>query len=270
MDILGIGDNTIDIYIDEGICFPGGNAVNVAVMTRRLGANSSYIGCIGKDKYGNLIKTSLEKENVDISFLKTVNGDTPWSIVKHTNSDRYFHSSSPGVRGKYDITNNMIDFISNHKLAHTSIYSDLENYLDIIRKNIEILSFDFSDKFQNYDLYEYCKYMDIVFLSGAKLKKDQVDYYLNKVIDYGVKIVIMTLGTKGSICLYNNNYYHQSKIDCEVIDTLGAGDGYISAFLLSYLNKDNINTSLNKSAFYAKMVCGYMGGYGHKTKYPLS
>ena len=33
--VLGIGDNTVDIYLDEGMQYPGGNAVNVAVQAGR-------------------------------------------------------------------------------------------------------------------------------------------------------------------------------------------------------------------------------------------
>ena len=269
MNILGIGDNTIDIYIDKGICFPGGNAVNVSVMTKRLGAESSYIGCIGNDKAGDLIKNSLLKEQVDVTFLKTINGENPWSVVKHINNDRVFHSSSPGVRGKYNINKNEIEFISKHRIAHTSIYSDLENYFEIIRKNINLISFDFSDKFDKYDIEFYCKYMDIVFLSGSKISNDNIKLLLERIYDYGVKAVIMTLGVNGSICLYNDEYHHQSIIDCKVIDTLGAGDGFISGFLVSYLNNEDINVCLNNSAIYAKEVCGYMGAYGYKNNFPL-
>ena len=50
--VLGIGDNTVDIYVDQDVQFPGGNAVNVAVMMKRLGAEASYLGCIGTDFLG--------------------------------------------------------------------------------------------------------------------------------------------------------------------------------------------------------------------------
>jgi len=36
--LLGLGDNTVDTYVDQGWQYPGGNAVNVAVLARRLGA----------------------------------------------------------------------------------------------------------------------------------------------------------------------------------------------------------------------------------------
>jgi len=47
--ILGLGDNIIDRFVDRGIDYPGGNAVNVAVYARRLGAESGYLGVFGDD-----------------------------------------------------------------------------------------------------------------------------------------------------------------------------------------------------------------------------
>ncbi len=41
MRLLGLGDNTVDIYIDRRVDFPGGNAVNVAVFDKRLGFETS-------------------------------------------------------------------------------------------------------------------------------------------------------------------------------------------------------------------------------------
>ena len=31
MKLICIGDNVVDCYLDEGVCYPGGDAVNVAV-----------------------------------------------------------------------------------------------------------------------------------------------------------------------------------------------------------------------------------------------
>lgn len=43
MKIAGIGDNVIDRYMNMGIMFPGGNAVNVAAHAALLGAELAYV-----------------------------------------------------------------------------------------------------------------------------------------------------------------------------------------------------------------------------------
>lgn len=60
--ILGLGDNTVDTYVDAGVQYPGGNAVNVAVMTARMGAETGYLGCVGEDEGGALVRSALVAE----------------------------------------------------------------------------------------------------------------------------------------------------------------------------------------------------------------
>ena len=48
MKLIAVGDNVTDCYMDEGVYFPGGNAVNVAVNCRKNGAERvEYIGIFG-------------------------------------------------------------------------------------------------------------------------------------------------------------------------------------------------------------------------------
>jgi fructoselysine 6-kinase len=58
--VIGVGDNTIDKYQDLRVMFPGGNAVNVAVLAHRYGHPASYIGWLGDDAHGHLILNVLE------------------------------------------------------------------------------------------------------------------------------------------------------------------------------------------------------------------
>jgi len=63
--VLGLGDNTVDTYVDRHLQFPGGNAVNVAVLCRRLGAQASYLGCLGSDEAGDVLRAALAAEGVE-------------------------------------------------------------------------------------------------------------------------------------------------------------------------------------------------------------
>ena len=38
MKLLGLGDSVMDAYLFQNKCYPGGNAVNVAVLAKRAGA----------------------------------------------------------------------------------------------------------------------------------------------------------------------------------------------------------------------------------------
>lgn len=47
--------------------YPGGNALNVAVLSHKFGINSSYLGVLGNDKGGRHLLEVLKKK--ELKFL---------------------------------------------------------------------------------------------------------------------------------------------------------------------------------------------------------
>ena len=52
MKLVCVGDNVADFYPEEGILYPGGSTYNVAVLARRYGARTAYLGTFGNDIAG--------------------------------------------------------------------------------------------------------------------------------------------------------------------------------------------------------------------------
>ncbi len=69
MRLLGLGDNTVDTYVDQGTQYPGGNAVNVAVFAHRLGLAAGYLGCLGADAAGDLLLQALQAKKGSTSAM---------------------------------------------------------------------------------------------------------------------------------------------------------------------------------------------------------
>ncbi|MFC3526364.1 ribokinase [Marinococcus halophilus] len=53
---------------------PGGKGANQAVACSRLGADVTLIGCIGDDDLGSRMLKNLKKENVNTTYVETMNG----------------------------------------------------------------------------------------------------------------------------------------------------------------------------------------------------
>lgn len=77
-DIVTVGEILIDLTfsgrendIPVYTANPGGAPANVAVAAARLGAQTAFIGKVGDDYYGELLRKTLEKNNVDTSFMLT-------------------------------------------------------------------------------------------------------------------------------------------------------------------------------------------------------
>jgi fructoselysine 6-kinase len=263
--VLGIGDNTVDIYVDQGVQFPGGNAVNVPIMMKRLGAEASYLGCIGTDFLGDLVKQALLAEGIDISHLRVIAGPNSWSRIRHIGGDRVFDGSCPNVRGDYQLEDEDFRFIAAHDLAHSSVYSRLEEDLERIGAAAPVLSFDYSNEYDDDYIARTAPYLGIAFLSDAGGSDDQSEALARKVAAHGPRIVVITRGSKGALALEAGRVFRQSVSPASVVDTLGAGDGFIAAFLLALLQGEDIQDALGKGASHAAHVCGYRGAFGYET-----
>jgi ribokinase len=66
---------------DAYALFPGGKGANQAVAAQRAGSNVVFVGCIGLDAYGDLLVDALASENIDLSTLKRVNGNTGVAFI---------------------------------------------------------------------------------------------------------------------------------------------------------------------------------------------
>jgi fructoselysine 6-kinase len=261
--IIGIGDNVVDKYIHMGTMYPGGNALNIAVLGRRYGADTAYLGCLGNDYAGKHIYESLKNEGVDLSKIRILDGENAYAEVTLIEGDRVFVKGSKGVSHNLILEKEDYEFISTFQLAHTSIYSGIEDLLPSIKKANVKISYDFSNDYTEEYLEKALPHVDYVFFSGSDKSDDEVVKFIKEVKDYGVELVLVTRGSKGATLWYKDEYYNQGIIPTDVVDTLGAGDGFISRLLMGVLNNENIKDTLYHSAKEAARVCTYYGAFGY-------
>jgi len=262
--ILGLGDNTVDTYVDAGRQFPGGNAVNVAVLARRRGAQASYLGCLGDDEAGALIHAALQKEGIELGRCRRIaGGANARALIAHNDGDRRFIGSSPGVRARYDFTDEDFAFIAAHDLTHTSINSDLEDALPRMADAAPCLSFDFSERWTQEYLARTAPEVDIAFLSYPRQPDGACEDLLATCAAHGVAVAVVTRGAAGAIACVGGRIYRQAIVPTKIVDTLGAGDGFIAGFLLAHLRGAQTSDALAAGADYAAQVCTWQGAFGH-------
>jgi fructoselysine 6-kinase len=263
--VLGIGDNTVDIYVDHGLQFPGGNAVNVPVLCKRLGCEAAYLGCIGNDPLGDIIRNSLVSEGIDISRIRVMDSPNSWSRIRHVGADRIFDGNNPSLRDAYALTSADFEWMGEFDLAHSSIYSKLEDELPRIRAAIPILSFDFSSEFDNAYLARVAPYVELAFLSSPDTDSTAVAELARRVAAFGPSLVVVTRGSAGAMALEQGQILHQPTFPADVIDTLGAGDGFIAGLLVARMAGQPLAEQLASGARTAAAVCGERGAFGHET-----
>lgn len=274
MKLLAIGDNVVDVYMDKKTMYPGGNALNVAVMSKEFGAESSaYIGIVGNDSIGDHIVLTLQQKGIDISRVRKAAGTSGQAFVDlNEHGDRLFiHSNKGGIQQHLSIRINEgdIQYINDYDVLHTSIYSNLNQEIKLLSENIQV-SYDFSNHYEDVNLGMVCPYLTFAFLSGSHLDDESIKRVIDKMHKYGTKMVIVTRGENGVMLSDNGNLYYQDREEANVIDTLGAGDSFISAFLMKYTETNDIELSLKFGVEKAARTCEVHGAFGCGKDFPLN
>ena len=261
--IIGVGDNTVDRYLHLGMMFPGGNAVNVPVLAHRYGHPASYIGWLGDDARGHLILDALNQEGIDTSRCRIIDGPNAYSEVTLVAGDRMFLGSDPGVTVQIALDDEDLDFVQEHDVTHTSIYSHIERDLPRLSEASPHLSFDFSQDWSRAYLAEVLPWVDVAFLSHPGQPYRTTVELMRWVQSRGPEIVVVTRGGEDALAYDGQRVHRQGVIEADVIDTLGAGDAFAARFLVEHLDGTPIADALATAAESAAKTCGHYGAFGH-------
>lgn len=267
MDIIGLGDNVVDKYEHQRTAYPGGNALNVAVLSKRLGAETGYLGVVGTDSFGEHVRRSLIVENVDTSRLEVREGANRYAQVDLIDGDRKFIGGDLGVSLPLNLNDDAYAYLSRAEIVHTSIYSGLEDQLKRISGAAKKLSFDFSNRWTLAVLQENFPLLSYAFLSASGRKEEDVSAAIRIATECSLRYLVVTNGEHGATLYNGGSAFHQPARPVQVIDTLGAGDAFISALLVGEVKQQQIEESLKQAAEYASKVCAYYGAFGYGLSY---
>ena len=271
MQVIGIGDNVVDKYINLNKMFPGGNALNFSVYAKKLEMESAYMGVFGDDKAANHINKVLSDFNIDTSHCRYYEGENAYAEVSIEKGERNFVGTNKGgISSKYplEFTKDDLKYISDFNLIHTSCYSQIENELSKLSKLNIPISFDFSENYNKKYIKKVCLNINYAFFSCADLSKDESIKILKRAVENGCELAIATRGEKGALLLYNNTIYQHDSKNIFPKDTLGAGDAFITAFLLELVkanfiySEEILKEGLESGVKFAADSCKVLGAFG--------
>ncbi len=263
--ILALGDNVVDCYPDLGVMFPGGNALNVAVHARRVGACSAYIGAVGTDHAGRLVHDALVAEQVDTRLVRVVPGANAYAVVRLVEGNRVFGAGDVGV-SRFSVSDADLAASRDADLVHTGECSMLEDDLDRLAGAARRLSFDFSERPWPY-VAEHAPKVDVAVLSAASTAA-RPEELVAGVAGLGPSVVAVTQGAAGATLWIDGRLLHAEAGPGPIVDTLGAGDAFIARFLVGLAHDEEPAALLHAATAYATRSCGGHGAFGHRTPLP--
>lgn len=267
VDIAIIGECLVELSSNGTLAdtstlnkFFGGDTVTTAVAVARLGGNVAYLTQVGNDGFSEFILSSLQKENIDTSLIKSNDEQNGMYIVSRTPEKKellYYKRKTAAT--KLSIDDISEDYIKQLKLIYSTgvVQSLSASSRELVRESFRIAkendvltAYDpnYTSCFMNStDTKEYfeeiVEFTDIIFLS---LKNDAARLYevdsIDKVVKYfwdkGVKIVVIKshidngyyTGYRGEISF--TEFYNSQK----AIDTTASGDVFNGGFLYAITN----------------------------------
>jgi fructoselysine 6-kinase len=261
MKLATMGDNCVDAYRTLNRESFGGNCVNVAVQAVRLGIPAAYVGALGDDRYGREFLEVLKKQGVDTSHVKILPGKTAVTQVELVNGDRVFGDYDPGVTAVFKPSEADIEFLSGHDIVTSALWGMVENELIKVGERGTPIAFDFCDKLDHEIIDRIIGEVDYAFFSYDGDDLEFIKNYMKRLHSRGPRQIITTMGEKGSIAWDGKEFYIQGIVPCQVVDTMGAGDSYIAAYLTGLVQGKSIAECMVRGAEHSSRVIQYEGAW---------
>lgn len=237
MKVLGIGDNVGDHYLHSDMLYPGGNALNFAAFASILGAKAHFMGVFGDDFVGRFVYDAASDMGIILERSRIAHGENGCPKVEIHNGERKFMCSNRGGVTRTSplrLGGDDTEYISGFDWAHTSIFSYIIPCLPDIAATGVPLSMDFSSKADDGDFRACCPYLTLAIVSASHLTEGETPALMRRLRDYGAKYVIATRGEQGGYFLDEHDIYHHPPFLVAATDTLGAGDAFLTAFIIRY------------------------------------
>ena len=238
---------------------PGGKGCNQAIAIARLGGDVNFISKIGKDDYGQLAIDTLKQNNIDTSTIIQSSGHQTGvaGILVDKKTGKNAINVITGAPSTLTIeeVNKDIDKIKNSKifLTQLEIPKDVTLYALKTAKENKVLTIlnpapasVISKEFYNYIDYFTPNETEAEFYTGIKITNEkQAKEASIKLLKFGLKKVIITLGEKGLFYSDGNEDIYLKATPVKAIDTTGAGDAFNGGLAYALSQNKSIKESLN-------------------------
>lgn len=255
MDVICAGEMLIDFTPgkepDTYTANPGGAPANVAVSMARNGMKTAFLGVLGNDDFGRMLKGVLEENKITMLCPKLTDEavTTLAFVTLHAGGERSFtFARKPGadiLLREEDIREEDIEACKLFHAGSVSL-SDEPSRSAIVyamktaHEKGKIVSFDVNYRDMIWHGEECCKrevenilpYVDLLKLSDEELAfaggEENIPSFMEK---YGITVLVETLGADGAKYYFAGSSGQVKGRKVNAVDATGAGDAFWGGFL---------------------------------------
>ena len=283
-DVIALGELLIDFTMhgesEQGnnlfeAC-PGGAPCNVLAMLNKLGKKTAFLGKVGQDQFGTLLKATLHDVGIDTSALYMDQEVNTTLAFVHTfpDGDREFSFyRNPGADIMLTADEVHEEFVKKAKIfhfgtlsmTHDGVREATKKALKIAKDNGLVITFDpnlrpplwssleLAKEQMEYG-FTYCDVLkisdnEIQFISGKEDYDEGIRYLQEK---YQIPLILLTMGKDGSRAYYKDMRVEVAGRVVKAIETTGAGDtfcgssiNYVLEHGLENLTEENLKEMLS-------------------------
>jgi fructoselysine 6-kinase len=268
------GDNCIDRYTAP-ICgdYIGGNAVNVAVHLVAQGADVAFFGATGNDVEGELVRDALISRGVDCTGLEVRPGQTAVTWIEVRTGERIVLGDRIGVQCPLSLSGEALQKIARYPVVHCAAFTawsvrpddaqpHLASEIRYLAQQGAFVSVDFSELEEPELANSAGSHIGVAFSSrGPRCSDASIERVAEFFRASGIREVVITLGPAGACSIADGKSFRISAVPANVVDTLGAGDAFIAAWLYGWLIGDGPRERLHRAAEIAGRTCEYFGAW---------
>ena len=225
--------------------FPGGKGANQCVAAARLGGDVEMVGMLGKDGNGDVFRKILKEEGIKQDNVFAC--DVPTAIAQIQINDEGQNRICVIPCANYEFTFEHLDKVDEVIKNTEILILQLEMLLDVTKEVIRrahaygvkiLLNPAPAVKLES-EILGMVDYLtpnetELAILTDMPTESDEeVIAAANKLISYGTKTVIATLGSRGALIATAEGAKIVSGYKVKAIDTVAAGDSFNGAFAVA-------------------------------------
>jgi fructoselysine 6-kinase len=198
---------------------------------------------------------------VDVDRVRVLPGRTGVTTVElDEHGERSFISEDYGASLDYRATADDIAALSACDWVHIARLPEYERVLERLTAAGVRVSIDFGTDCAGREDPPPRISPEVAFFSAGD--REQAGRTAARALAGGVALAVVTIGEEGSLAFSDDGSRHEPSAAADVVDTLGAGDAYIAAFIVARLKNESLATSMRAASLAAADVCARQGAWG--------
>ncbi|MCA9862504.1 MAG: hypothetical protein KC432_05775 [Thermomicrobiales bacterium] len=281
-DVIGLGHAALDTigltprlpHLDDNVRLEdltrqGGGPVAQALVTLvRLGATAGFVGRVGDDDAGALIRTGLAEEGVEVTHLQTAPGARSLQsmiLVDKTTGKRSI-CAFRGTAGEIELDAQTRNYLCSGRFLHLdghSVGSAVIAARQATRSGVRVCLDAGAGTDPGY-LLPLIRETQVLIAAEqftvAASPNDTVVAGARRLMALGPEIVVVTQGERGSSTYTASTEFSTAPFPVDVIDTTGAGDVFHGAYLYGLLQGWDLASTAAFAGATAALKCTQLGG----------